>query len=207
MSRTPRLLAVLLGALSLTAAERPNIVFILADDLGYAEVGFNGQKKILTPNVDRLAREGLVLARHYSGNAVCAPSRSVLMTGLSPGHAHARDNRDVGDGEQTPLPADAVTVARTLKDAGYATGAFGKWGLGGFGSTGNPMKQGFDRFLGLSSQWIAHSQYPKAIWDDGREVMLDNGPGGRPGTRALPRGRRPEGPRRLRAFHRQGLPG
>jgi arylsulfatase A-like enzyme len=194
MSRLPRLLPALLLALWLPAADRPNIVFILADDLGYAEVGFNGQQKILTPHVDRLAREGLVLSRHYSGNAVCAPSRSVLMTGFSPGHAHARDNRDIGDREQTPLPADAVTVARTLKDAGYATGAFGKWGLGGFNSTGNPMKQGFDRFLGLTSQWIAHSQYPKAIWDDGREVQLDNGPEGTPGHARFPEGADPRDP-------------
>ncbi|MFM9148730.1 MAG: sulfatase-like hydrolase/transferase, partial [Verrucomicrobiota bacterium] len=90
MSRAPLLLLSLFCSLTLGAADRPNIVFILADDLGYAEVGFNGQKKILTPHLDRLAKEGVVLSRHYSGNAVCAPSRSVLMTGFSPGHAHAR---------------------------------------------------------------------------------------------------------------------
>ena len=109
MSRTPLLLLALFAA-ALGAASRPNIVFILADDLGYGEVGYNGQKIIRTPNVDRLAREGMIMTRHYSGNAVCAPSRTVLMTGRNPGHATARDNGDVGDREQFPLPAGIATL-------------------------------------------------------------------------------------------------
>lgn len=194
------LFVALCGALTLKAADRPNIVFILADDLGQGEVGFHGQRKILTPHIDRIAREGVILSHHYSGNAVCAPSRSVLLTGLNPGHAHARDNRDVGNREQIPLPANARTIAHTLQAAGYATGAFGKWGLGGFDSTGNPLKQGFGRFLGLTSQWVAHSHYPKAIWDDGREVLLDNGPEGVPGHARFPEGANPNDPAAYAAF-------
>ena len=117
MSRTPLLLLALLAA-ALGAETRPNIVFILADDLGYGEVGYNGQKIIRTPNVDRLAREGMILTRHYCGNAVCAPSRTVLMTGRNPGHATARDNGDVGDREQFPLPpASPPCPARSSKPA------------------------------------------------------------------------------------------
>ena len=165
MSRAPLLLLSLFCA-SLCAESRPNIVFILADDLGYGEVGYNGQKIIRTPNVDRLAREGMILTRHYCGNAVCAPSRTVLMTGRNPGHATARDNGDVGDREQFPLPTGITTLPATLKSAGYATAAFGKWGMGGFDSTGSPLKQGFDRFLGVTSHGVfpadADPQDPKA---------------------------------------------
>ncbi|MEY4307410.1 MAG: hypothetical protein RJA95_778, partial [Verrucomicrobiota bacterium] len=109
MSRTPLLLLTLFCA-GLFAESRPNIVFILADDLGYGEVGYNGQKIIRTPNVDRLAREGMVLTRHYAGNAVCSPSRVVLMTGNNPGRATTRDNIDVGNQEQFPLPAGVATL-------------------------------------------------------------------------------------------------
>ena len=103
------------------------------------------------------------------------------MTGRNPGQAPTRDNRDIGDREQYPLPAGAMTLPATLKAAGYATGAFGKWGMGGFDSTGSPLKQGFDRFLGVTSQWVAHSHYPPFIQDDGKKVPLDNGPDGAPG--------------------------
>ena len=109
MRRLPTLLLLAMAGLASAAESRPNIIFILADDLGYGEVGFMGQTKILTPTVDRLAKEGLVLTRHYCGNAVCAPSRSVLMTGLNPGRAPVRDNLDVGKGEQIPLPAGITT--------------------------------------------------------------------------------------------------
>ena len=194
MSRTPLLLLTLLCA-GLFADSRPNIVFILADDLGYGEVGYNGQKIIRTPNVDRLAREGMALTRHYCGNAVCAPSRTVLMTGYNPGHAPTRDNRDVGDGEQNPLPAGIMTLPGVLKQAGYATAAFGKWGMGSFDSTGNPLKQGFDRFLGVTSQWVAHSHYPPFIQDDGVKVPLDNGPAGVPGHANFPADADPKDPK------------
>jgi arylsulfatase A len=193
MSRTPLLLLCLFGA-CLFAESRPNIVFILADDLGYGEVGYNGQKIIRTPNVDRLAREGMVFTRHYSGNAVCSPSRTVLMTGRNPGHATTRDNYDVGDREQYPLPAGITTLPATLKEAGYVTGAFGKWGMGSFESTGSPLKQGFDRFLGVTSQWVAHSHYPPYIQDDGKKIPLDNGPDGTPGHGNFPADADPKDP-------------
>lgn len=199
MSFAPLLLLALL-ATTLNAETRPNIVFILADDLGYGEVGFNGQKIIRTPHVDRLAREGMVLDRHYCGNAVCAPSRTVLMTGRHPGLAPTRDNRDFADREQTPLPAGITTLPALLKSAGYATSAFGKWGMGGFDSTGNPLKQGFDRFLGVTSQSMAHSHYPAFLWDDGRKVPLDNGPDGVPGHAVFPAGADPQDPKAYAPF-------
>src|SRR5579871_2577252 len=126
----------------LGAADKPNIVFILADDLGYGDLGCYGQTKIRTPTLDRMAAEGMRFTQHYSGNAVCAPSRCVLMTGRHPGHAFVRDNRELKPGGQFPLPKSAVTLARLLHEQGYATGAFGKWGLGGPGSTGDPLVQG-----------------------------------------------------------------
>lgn len=199
MSRAPLLLLSLFCA-SLFAESRPNIVFILADDLGYGEVGFNGQSIIRTPNVDRLAREGMILTRHYCGSPVCAPSRTVLMTGRNPGHATTRDNGDVGDREQFPLPAGITTLPALLKSAGYATGAFGKWGMGGFDSTGNPLKQGFDRFLGVTSQWVAHSHYPPFIQDDGVKIPLDNGPEGVPGHGVFPADADPQDPKAYAPF-------
>src|SRR5207247_4763480 len=128
------LAALLCGASRQSAAatrSRPNIIFILADDLGCGDLGCFGQKKIRTPNLDRMAAEGIRLTRHYAANAVCAPSRCVLMTGRHPGHAFVRDNREVKPEGQVPLPADTVTLAKLLKRQGYATGAFGKGGLGG----------------------------------------------------------------------------
>ena len=200
MRRLPTLLLLALASFAFAAESRPNIIFILADDLGYGEVGFMGQKKILTPNLDRLAQEGLVLTRHYCGSPVCAPSRSVLMTGLNPGRAPVRDNLDVGKGEQIPLPTGITTLPNVLRQAGYATGAFGKWGLGGYDSTGRPDVQGFDKFLGLTSQWVAHSHYPAAIWEDGKEVPLDNGEKGVPGHGGFPTGADPQDPKAYAAF-------
>ncbi|NBR43062.1 MAG: hypothetical protein EBU04_09510 [Verrucomicrobia bacterium] len=199
MSRHPLLLLILWSA-CLFGESRPNIVFILADDLGYGEVGYNGQKIIRTPNVDRLAREGMIFTRHYCGNAVCSPSRTVLMTGRNPGHATTRDNRDVGDQEQFPLPAGITTLPATLKSAGYVTAAFGKWGMGSFESTGNPLKQGFDHFLGITSQWVAHSHYPPFIQDDGKKIPLDNGPGGTPGHANFPADADPKDPKAFAAY-------
>jgi arylsulfatase A len=159
-----------------TSAERPrpNIIFILADDLGYAELGSYGQQEIRTPSLDRLAAEGVRFTQHYSGNAVCAPSRAVLMAGLHPGHVPVRDNREVQPEGQMPLPAAAVTVAELLKHQGYATAAMGKWGLGPPGSEGDPLRQGFDRFFGYNCQRQAHSYYPAYLYDDARRVPLDN---------------------------------
>ncbi|PQO45679.1 arylsulfatase [Blastopirellula marina] len=159
------------------AADRPpNIVFILADDLGYSELGSYGQEKIHTPNLDQLARDGMRFTDFYCGNAVCAPSRCVLMTGKHSGHAYIRDNGDPGAmlpetkalgaefPGQNPIPAEEVTIAEVLKQKGYATAAIGKWGLGHFGSTGDPNKQGFDLFYGFNCQRHAHNHYPNYLW-------------------------------------------
>lgn len=169
----------LLFAAALSAADpsrKPNIVFILADDLGLGDLGCYGQKIIRTPNIDRLAAEGMKLTQHYSGNAVCAPSRCVLMTGKHPGNAFVRDNRSTPPEGQWPIPAEEITLAEVLKSQGYATGGFGKWGLGGPESTGEPLRQGFDRFYGYNCQSKAHTFYPPYLWDDARKVELGNPP-------------------------------
>lgn len=170
-------LFVLLAMVSLTQAaskDRPNIVFFLADDLGYGDLGCFGQTKILTPNIDRLAAEGMRLTQHYAGNAVCAPSRCVFLTGKNPGHAFIRNNREVKPEGQYPIPADTVTLAKLLQKLGYVTGAFGKWGLGGPGSSGDPVKQGFDRFYGYNCQRVAHNYYPTHLWSNEQRIELDN---------------------------------
>lgn len=155
---------------------KPNVIFILADDLGYRELGCFGQKLIKTPNIDRLASQGMRLTQHYSGNAVCAPSRCVLLTGKHPGHAFVRDNKSTPPEGQWPIPDSEVTLAELFKQQGYATGAMGKWGLGGPGSTGEPLKQGVDRFFGYNCQSHAHSYYPSYLWDNSQHVTLKNDP-------------------------------
>jgi arylsulfatase A len=162
--------------LSPSASARPNVIFVLADDLGWAELGSYGQQKIRTPSLDRLAAEGVRFTQHYSGNAVCAPSRSVLLTGQHPGHTPIRDNREVQPEGQAPLPAAAITLAELLKSRGYATGAMGKWGLGPPGSEGDPLRQGFDHFFGYNCQRHAHNYYPTYLYDDSRRLPLDNPP-------------------------------
>lgn len=169
------LLAVFSSSNSFAASQaKPNIVFFLADDLGYGDIGCFGQTKIKTPNIDRLAAEGMKFTQHYSGNAVCAPSRCVLMTGKHPGHAYIRNNREAKPEGQFPVTADTVTLAKLLQGQGYKTGAFGKWGLGGPGSTGEPLKQGFDRFYGYNCQRVAHNYYPPHLWDNDQKVLLKN---------------------------------
>jgi arylsulfatase A len=159
-----------LASMSAAAEERPpNIVLIVADDLGYGEVGVYGQKKIRTPRLDKLAEDGLRFTHFYAGNAVCATSRCVLMTGLHTGHGMVRDNREIKPEGQFPLPSDSVTIAELLQDRGYATGAIGKWGLGGPGSTGDPNKQGFDLFYGYNCQRHAHNHYPTYLWRNDRK--------------------------------------
>ena len=171
------LVALALSTQKAGAAERlPNIVLLLADDLGYGDLGAFGQRKIRTPNLDRLAADGARLTRHYSGNAVCAPSRCVLMTGKHPGHAFIRDNRELKPEGQQPIGVGETTLAELLHRAGYATGAFGKWGLGGPGSEGEPLKKGFDRFFGYNCQRLAHSYYPTSLWDNATRVALNNPP-------------------------------
>jgi arylsulfatase A-like enzyme len=154
---------------------RPNIVFILADDLGRAEVGAYGQQKILTPNIDRLAGEGMRFSDAYSGATVCAPSRSTLMTGLHTGHTPVRAN-----GGANPLLPEDVTVAEILKDAGYRTGCFGKWGLGDIGTTGVPWEQGFDEFFGYLHQIHAHYFYPEYLWKNDQKFPLEGNDRGVP---------------------------
>ncbi len=154
----------------------PNIVFIIADDLGYGDLGCYGQKKIHTPNIDRLATESMRFTNHYSGSNVCAPSRCALMTGKHPGHAYIRENHQAkGFPEgQEPVPADTLQLPLLLKKQGYTLGGFGKWGLGPVGSTGDPLKQGFDRWFGYNCQAVAHNYYPTHLWDNDKQIKLDN---------------------------------
>jgi len=192
-------------AWSVEPSESPNVIYILADDLGYAELGCYGQEKIKTPNIDRLAAEGMRFTQHYCGNAVCAPSRCVLMTGKHPGHAYIRNNRRASlSGEviekygmefrgQEPIPDAEVTIAEVLKQKGYATAAIGKWGLGHFGTTGDPNKQGVDLFFGYNCQAHAHSFYPAYLWKNDRKVKLNNDPPV-PGHASLPDGADPHDP-------------
>ena len=177
----------------------PNILFILADDLGYRELGCYGQKLIRTPRIDRLAAEGVRLTRHYAGNAVCAPSRCVLLTGKHPGHAFVRDNRSTPPEGQLPIPDGEQTIAELLQAAGYATGGYGKWGLGGPDSSGTPLRQGFDHFFGYNCQAHAHSYYPGYLWDDDRRIPLANSPPV-PGHAGLAKGADPTNPRSYDAF-------
>lgn len=153
--------------------QKPNIIFILADDLGYGDVGAYGQTKIRTPNIDRLATEGMKFTDFYAGSPVCAPSRCVLMTGKHGGHAYIRDNKEYRPEGQEPIPAAEVTIAELLKSQGYATGAFGKWGLGFVGTEGDPNKQGFDRFFGYNCQREAHNFYPLHLWRNDQKVRLE----------------------------------
>ena len=158
------------------AAEKPNIVFILADDLGFRELGCYGQEKIQTPRIDQLAREGMKFTRAYSGSPVCAPSRCVLMTGKHPGHAIVRNNRAMTPEGQYPIPKTEETIAELLAQEGYISGAFGKWGLGNIWSEGNPNEQGFEKFFGYNCQAHAHSYYPATLWDNDQKYPLKNDP-------------------------------
>ena len=176
-------LALLASTWAITAAalpahtqehKRPNIVFLLADDLGYGDLGCYGQTKIHTPNLDKMASEGMRFTQHYAGNAVCAPSRCVLMTGMHPGHAEIRDNREAEPEGQFPISAKATTLATLLKQQGYATAAIGKWGLGPAGSTGDPNKHGFGLFYGYNCQRQAHNYYPTYLYNNREKVPLKN---------------------------------
>ncbi|HUH45937.1 MAG TPA: sulfatase-like hydrolase/transferase, partial [Arenibacter sp.] len=148
------------------ASDRPNIIYILADDLGYGDLSVYGQKRFETPNIDRLAAQGMLFTQHYSGSTVCAPSRSALMTGMHSGHTVVRGNYEVSPEGQYPIPDETYTLAEYLQKAGYATGAFGKWGLGYPGSEGDPNFQGFDTFYGFNCQRIGHNYYPYHLWSN-----------------------------------------
>ena len=168
----------------------PNIIYIYADDLGYGDLGVYGQQKIETPNIDKLAEDGIRFTQHYSGAPVCAPARSVLLTGLHTGHTPIRGNDEwaergdvwnyraqINDSTlegQKPLPAETTTIAKQLQQAGYRTGAVGKWGLGAPHTHGIPTKQGFDYFFGYNCQRQAHTYYPVHLYENEHRVYLDN---------------------------------
>ena len=152
-------------------ARPPNIVFILADDLGYGDIGPNGQKRIETPSLDRMAREGMRFTQFYAGSPVCAPSRSVLMTGQHTGHTRVRGN---GGAQLQQLRQGDFTVAELLKAHGYQNGLVGKWGLGEVGMEGNPLRQGFDYHFGYLNQTHAHNYYPESLWRNNQKVPLRN---------------------------------
>jgi arylsulfatase A-like enzyme len=164
---------VLLAATSVQAETRPNIVYILLDDAGYGDLSCYGQEKFSTPHMDKLAEQGMRFTQHYAGSTVCAPTRCVLMTGLTTGHCVVRGNTEVQPEGQAPMPAATVTLPKLLKTTGYATGGFGKWGLGAPGSEGDPVHQGFDRFFGYNCQRQAHKYYPTHLWDNLNRVELD----------------------------------
>jgi len=153
--------------------QKPNIIYILADDLGYGDLSITGQEKFLTPNIDKLAKDGMLFTQHYSGSTVCAPSRSSLMTGQHTGHTFIRGNKEVQPEGQHPLAHEQITVAELLKTVGYTTGAFGKWGLGFPGSEGDPNKQGFDEFYGFNCQRIGHNYYPYHLWHNQNKKNLE----------------------------------
>jgi len=153
---------------------QPNMIFIMADDLGYGDVGCFGQKVIATPRLDRMAEEGMKFTQFYAGNTVCAPSRSVLMTGQHMGHTHVRGNASSGTMLEQSLRAQDATVAEVLKSAGYTNGLIGKWGLGELHQPGFPLRKGFDRFFGYLNQVHAHNYYPAFVWDNADRKNLAN---------------------------------
>jgi arylsulfatase A-like enzyme len=164
---------------SIIAQEKPNIIFIMADDLGYGEVGSYGQQLIQTPNIDRLSTNGMQFSDYYSGAAVCAPARSVLMTGLHTGHTRVRGNFGkggviglAGKAGRVPIKEEDLTVAEVLQDKGYHTGMIGKWGLGEPNTTGEPNQKGFDYFYGFYNQRRAHSYYPEYLWENTQKIIL-----------------------------------
>jgi len=150
----------------------PNVVFILADDLGWGDLGCYGQTRFKTPNIDSLASRGMLFTQCYSGTTVSAPSRSCLLTGTHSGHTFIRGNKKVPPEGQYPLPAGSENIFLDFKNAGYTTGAFGKWGLGPIGSTGDPNAQGVDKFFGYNCQTLAHSYYPDHLWNNGEKIIL-----------------------------------
>lgn len=152
---------------------KPNIVFVLADDMGIGDVGCYGQRRIATPNIDRLAAYGLRFTHHYAGSTISAPSRCALLTGKHTGHGSVRGNLGTKDGFDFELPAGETTVAEILKKSGYATACVGKWGLGGPGTAGSPHNKGFDYFFGYLSQVAAHRYYPDHLYENDRKVLLD----------------------------------
>jgi arylsulfatase A-like enzyme len=170
------LVAILLAPLIAAAAERPNLIWVMADDLGYGELGCYGQKVIQTPHLDRMAREGLRFTQFYAGATVCAPSRSVLMTGRHHGQTRVRGNAGAANPLAQALREEDITVARVLQTAGYRTALVGKWGLGDVGpaATGLPRKHGFDEYFGYLNQHHAHNHFPSFLWRNEQQIELPN---------------------------------
>lgn len=176
LSCLPGLIFALVLSGPLSAADRPNLIWIMADDLGYGELGCYGQKVIQTPQLDRMAREGLRFTRFYAGATVCAPSRSVLMTGQHQGHTRVRGNAGQANPPAQALRGGDTTVAKVLQQAGYRTALIGKWGLGDVGAaeSGLPRKQGFDEFFGFLNQHHAHNHFPDFLWRNEKQLSLPN---------------------------------
>jgi len=178
------LLILLTGCFDLaTVAQKknlPNVIYIYADDLGYGELGSYGQQKIKTPNLDKMAKEGIKFTNHYTSAPVCAPARCMLMTGKNAGRSYIRGNYELGGFEdsteagQMPLPDGTFTIAKLMKQAGYKTGMVGKWGLGMNNNTGDPNKQGFDYYYGYLDQKQSHNYYPTHLWENGKWDSLNN---------------------------------
>jgi arylsulfatase A len=154
------------------STKKPNIIYIMADDLGYGDLSCYGQQKFKTPSLDRMAAEGKIFTQRYSGSTVCAPSRCSLLTGVHTGHCLVRGNKEYEPEGQHPLPADTRTIAKILQKAGYKTGATGKWGLGGPGSVGEPNRQGFDYWYGYLCQRQAHFYYQDHLWENTNRVDI-----------------------------------
>ncbi len=186
------------AAFGMSAANKPpNIILVLADDLGWQELGCYGQKKIRTPHIDRMATEGMRFTRFYTGAPVCAPARCNLLTGKHAGHAYIRNNGEIKEnqrkvngvtifGGQTPLAKEETSIAELLKARGYATGCFGKWGLGAAGTSGDPLNKGFDRFYGYNCQRHAHNLYPQYLDRDGQPEFLEGNTRGLTGRHYAP---------------------
>lgn len=168
---------VMLAASAIANERKPNIVYMLADDLGYGDLGCYGQQQIKTPHIDQLAAEGIRFTDHYSGAPVCAPARCVLLTGLHTGHCPIRNNKALKQEGNVPIPQSYLTLGEVMKKAGYATGAFGKWGQGFPGSEGDPVKRGFDLFYGYNCQREAHNYYPDHLWRNTERVLLSGNQG------------------------------
>ena len=179
---------IITGSLSIIASslmhaqEKPNVVFILADDLGYGDLSAFGQKKFSTPNIDALASSGIRFTHSYSGTTVSAPSRASLLTGLHTGHTPIRGNLEFEPEGQFPLPDSIFTIFKLFKNAGYKTGAFGKWGLGQPGSSGDPNNQGVDEFYGYNCQLLAHNYYPDHLWHNQERINFCENDNGKFGT-------------------------
>jgi len=162
-----------LGCAGPKGGKKPNIIFVMADDLGYGDLGCFGQTMFATPHLDRMAAEGMWFTDFYAGSTVCAPSRSCLLTGTHTGHTRIRGNSSKVTGDRVPLLPEDLTVAEVLKQAGYATGVIGKWGLGESGTTGIPNRQGFDYWFGYLNQRRAHNYYPDYLWRNEEKVILE----------------------------------